>query len=181
MRGIRSDAIMDTLSGVVFDAFGAADAPTPYGLWFDGAWDKPRLTDPAVCQGLADYAGMLANGPANKFAIDWGEANALFQQGKAAFYIDASLFGPGYEDPDLSVVPGKVGYSPLPPSIGRRQLDTGHWLWGLGIPRNAANKDAAWYVHPVDDQQGEHRQDRREHGRRACDCRRTAIPPSPRH
>ncbi len=145
MRGIRSDAIMDTLSGVVFDAFGAADAPTPYGLWFDGAWDKPRLTDPAVCQGLADYAGMLANGPANKFAIDWGEANALFQQGKAAFYIDASLFGPGYEDPDLSVVPGKVGYSPLPPASADGKSYTGHWLWGLGIPRNAANKDAAWY------------------------------------
>ena len=46
MRGIRSDAIMDTLSGVVWNAWGAADAPPPYGLWFDGAWTKPRLTDP---------------------------------------------------------------------------------------------------------------------------------------
>jgi multiple sugar transport system substrate-binding protein len=145
MRGVRSDTLMDTLSGVVFDAFGAAAAPAPFGLWFDGAWDKPRLTDPAVCQGLANYAGMVAAGPANKFALDWPAANQLFQQGKAAFLIDASLFGPSYEDPKLSVVGGKVGYDALPPAAAGGTSYTGHWLWGLGIPKNAANKDAAWY------------------------------------
>jgi multiple sugar transport system substrate-binding protein len=69
----------------------------------------------------------------------------LFQQGKAAFFIDASLFGPGYEDPDASVVVGKTGYSALPPQEAGGNSQTGHWLWGLGIPKNAANKDAAWY------------------------------------
>jgi multiple sugar transport system substrate-binding protein len=145
MRGIRSDTIMDTLSGVVFDAFGAGAAAPPYGMWFDGAWDKPRLTDPGVCQGLANYAGMVAAGPANKFALDWPAANALFQQGKAAFLIDASLFGPSYEDATQSVVAGKVGYAPLPPGSADGTSYTGHWLWGLGIPKNATNKDAAWY------------------------------------
>jgi multiple sugar transport system substrate-binding protein len=37
MRGIRSDTIMDTFSGVVYDSWGAKEAPPPYGLWFDGA------------------------------------------------------------------------------------------------------------------------------------------------
>jgi multiple sugar transport system substrate-binding protein len=146
MRGIRSDTIMDTLSGVVLNAWGAADAPTPYNIWFDGDWAAPRLTDPGVCQGLANYAGLLAAGPANKYAIDWPDANTLFQQGKAAFFIDASLFGPAYEDPDQSIVAGKVLYSALPPMEAGGESYTGHWLWGLGIPANATNKDAGWYL-----------------------------------
>jgi multiple sugar transport system substrate-binding protein len=145
MRGIRSDTIMDTLSGVVWNSWGAADAPTPYGMWFDGAWDKPRLTDPGVCGGLTNYGKLLATGPTNKFAIDWGDANTLFQQGKAAFFIDASLFGPSYEDPDVSQVAGKVGYSVLPPVTAGGDSYTGHWLWGLGIPKYSTHKDAAWY------------------------------------
>lgn len=145
MRGIRSDTIMDTFSGVVYDAWGAKDAPPPYGLWFDGAWDKPRLTDPGVCAGMTNYAKLLAAGPANKFAIDWPDANTLFQQGKAAFFIDASLFGPSYEDATKSAVAGKVGYSPIPPVTAGGDSFTGHWLWGLGMPKNAPNKDAAWY------------------------------------
>ncbi len=145
MRGIRSDTIMDTLTGVVLNAVGDMESPTPYNIWFDGSWDNPRLDDPAVCKGLADYADMLAAGPANKFAIDWPDANTLFQQGRAAFFIDASLFGPGYEDPEMSIVAGKTGYMALPPQEASGNSQTGHWLWGLGIPKNAANKDAAWY------------------------------------
>ncbi len=145
MRGIPSDTIMDTFSGVVFNRFGVRAAPPPYGLWFDGAWDKPRLTDPDVCKGMTDYANLLATGPANKFSIDWSDANSLFSQGKAAFFIDASLFGPAYEDASKSQVAGKVGYSALPPATAGGTSYTGHWLWGLGIPKNAPNKDAAWY------------------------------------
>jgi multiple sugar transport system substrate-binding protein len=145
MRGIRSDTIMDTLSGVVWNSWGAADAPTPYGMWFDGAWDKPRLTDPGVCGGLTNYGKLLATGPANKYAIDWPDANTLFSQGKAAFFIDASLFGPSYEDPNVSQVAGKVGYAVLPPVTAGGESFTGHWLWGLGIPKYSTHKDAAWY------------------------------------
>lgn len=145
MRGIRSDAIMDTLSGVVWDAWGDADAPTPYGLWFDGAWNKARLTDEGVCKGLTNYGKLLAAGPENKYAIDWPDANTLFSQGKAAFFIDASLFGPSYEDPAVSQVAGKVGYAVLPPVTAGGTSYSGHWLWGLGIPKNAVNKDAGWY------------------------------------
>ena len=145
MRGIRSDTIMDTLSGVVWNAFGDRQAPTPYGMWFDGGWDKPRLTDPGVCQGLANYGNLLATGPANKYAIDWPDANTLFSQGKAAFFIDASLFGPSYEDASQSAVAGKVGYAVLPPVDAGGKSYTGHWLWGLGIPKTSEKKDAAWY------------------------------------
>jgi len=33
----------------------------------------------------------------------------------------------------------------LPPVETGGESFTGHWLWGLGIPKSAANKDAAWY------------------------------------
>lgn len=145
MRGIRSDTIMDTLSGVVFDSWGDKSMPAPYGVWFDGAWTTPRISDPLVCQGLANYAGMLAAGPANKYSIDWPDANTLFSQGKAAYFIDASLFGPSYEDKTQSQVAGKVGYAVLPPTTAGGKSYSGAWLWGLGIPKNAQHKDAAWY------------------------------------
>jgi multiple sugar transport system substrate-binding protein len=145
MRGIRSDTIMDTLTGVVFNEWGPKPVEAPYGVWFDGDWSRPRLTDPSICQGLADYAAMLAAGPANKYAIDWPDANTLFSQGKVAYFVDASLFGPSYEDPAQSRVAGKVGYAPLPPTTPGGTSYTGAWVWGLGIPAHAQHKDAAWY------------------------------------
>ncbi len=84
------------------------------------AWDKPRLTDERVCGGLANYGKLLAAGPANKYAIDWPDANTLFSQGKAAYFIDASLFGPelrGSRRPPRS--PGSR--LRRPPAAGRRR------------------------------------------------------------
>lgn len=143
MRGIRSDTIMDTLSGVVFDAWGTDPTPLPYNLWFDGDWKKGRFTDPRIQKGLANYAAMMKAGPPNIQALDWNDANQLFMQGKVAFFIDASLFGPGYEDASQSQVAGKVGYAPLPKTD--KGSMTGHWMWGLGIPANSQKKEAAWY------------------------------------
>lgn len=143
MRGIRSDTIMDTLTGVVFNSWGSDPTPLPYNIWFDGDWTKPRVTDPRITEGLANYAGLMKAGPPNIQSIDWNDANQLFAQGKVAFFIDASLFGPGYEDPETSTVAGKVGYAPLPKTDQGSM--TGHWLWGLGIPKNSEHKEAAWY------------------------------------
>jgi len=144
MRGIRSDTIMDTATGMVFNRWGAAAASLPFNVWFDGAWTKPRLSDPRIAAGLADYAGMMQAGPANIQALDWPDASLLFSQGRAAFYIDASLFGPGFEDEQSSAVAGKVGYAVLPPARAGGVSRSGHWMWGLGIPKNAAHPEAAW-------------------------------------
>jgi multiple sugar transport system substrate-binding protein len=115
----------------------------PYNLWFDGDWTKGRFNDPRIAEGLGNYAALMKASPPNIQAIDWYDANQLFQQGKVAFFIDASLFGPGYEDASQSQVAGKVGYAPLPKT--EKGSMTGHWMWGLGIPANSDNKEAAWY------------------------------------
>jgi multiple sugar transport system substrate-binding protein len=142
MRGVQSDAIIDTVTGIVLNSWGEQSAPLPYNLWFDHDWSSPRLTDPRIVQGLETYARLMQAGPTQIKTIDWPQATRLFQDGRAAFYIDASLFGPGYEDVAKSAIAGQVGYAVLP-----RFHDTsltGHWLWGLGIAQQTRHPKAAW-------------------------------------
>lgn len=145
VRGIRSGLVVPEMEGLVANSWGSADTPQPYNIWYDGAWDKPRLTDPKICAGITNWAKLLAAGPSNKYAIDWPDAVTLFSQGKAAFYVDASLFSPTFENPTSSQVVGKVGYTQLPPGNAEGKSFTTYWEWGLGIPKNANNKDAAWF------------------------------------
>lgn len=143
MRGVRSDLTLGTMTGLVFNQVPAtAQIEQPYNVWFDGAWDKPTLEEPGVKQGIVDYAKLLATGPSNKFNIDWADANALFSQGKAAFYIDASVFGPSFEDPAGSSIVGQVGYAALPQ--GEVEGTTGAWSWALSMSKKSASKGAAW-------------------------------------
>jgi multiple sugar transport system substrate-binding protein len=145
MRGIRSHTIMDTVTGMVFNVWGEEEMSLPYNVWFDGAWENPIVNDERIATGLSHYAGMMSAGPVNIQALDWPDASLLFQQGRAAFFIDASLFGPGFEDPEASAVAGQTGYAVLPPVEAGGASYTGHWMWGLGIPANAQSPEAAWY------------------------------------
>jgi multiple sugar transport system substrate-binding protein len=143
MRGQRSASLVDTLTGVVLNDWGGAEATLPQNIWFDGDWDKPRFNDPKIASGLAHYAGLLKAGPPNILSFNWSDASRFFSQGRAAFFIDASLFGPGFEDPASSKIAGNVGYAPLPAANGNVGHH-GHWLWGLSVPANSENADAAW-------------------------------------
>ncbi|MCP4385642.1 MAG: extracellular solute-binding protein [Hyphomicrobiales bacterium] len=145
MRGIRSDTLIDTITGIVNNSVGEASRDAPYNVWFDGDWEKPRLDDPAITRGLANYAELMKAGPVNIQAMDWPDASQLFQAGGAAFFIDASLFGPGFENADESPIAGKVGYSVIPVDNSTGNPYTAHWQWGYGIPANASNADAGWY------------------------------------
>ena len=145
MRGIRSDTLIDTVTGIVYNSFGADATPLPQNVWFDGDWSRPRLTDPRIVRGLANYASLMTSGPINIQALDWPDAARLFQQGRAAFFIDASLFGPGFEDPESSRVADKTGYAVIPADAPDGASYTAHWMWGLGIPANAPNPEAGWY------------------------------------
>jgi len=145
VRGIRSGLVTPEMQGVITDSWGSTPNPQPYNIWYDGAWDKPILTNTAICQGMTNWAKLLDAGPPNKYSIDWPDAVTLFSQGTVAFYVDASLFGPTFEDASTSRVAGKVGYMQLPTANAEGKSFTTFWEWGLGIPSNAKNKDAAWY------------------------------------
>lgn len=143
MRGKRSAELVDTMTGIVLDAWGDEKAELPYNFWFDGDWSKPRFNDPRIAKGLSYYAGLLQAGPPSVLSYGWEDASRFFSQGNAAFFVDASVFGPGFEDPANSAIAGKVGYAPLPPSAGDIGY-SGHWSWGISIPKNSQKKDAAW-------------------------------------
>lgn len=143
-RGARSVGIFDTVSGVIFDSWGAASPALPYNIWFDGDWSKPRMTDDRIVAGLKNYTGLLKAAPSNALSMDWPEATQLFKDGRAAFYVDASVFGPTFEDKAQSKVAGDVGYMPLPPAVEGGKTRSGQWLWSLAIPKNSAHKKAAW-------------------------------------
>jgi multiple sugar transport system substrate-binding protein len=143
VRGVRSSAIVDIPTAFVINRLAnPAQANLPYNVWFDAAWDAPIMTSDPVVQGLKDYADLLAAGPPNRFNIDWPDANALFSQGKIAFYVDASVFGPSFEDPASSTIAGQVGYAPLP--TGSPEGASGLWSWGLSVCAQSDNKGAAW-------------------------------------
>lgn len=144
VRGLRSAGIRDPLTSVVLNAFGDPGAVhLPENVWFSEGFDTPRLDDPAIVDGMTSYARLVAAGPANALSLDWPDATALFGQGRAAFMIDSTAFSPTFENPDESLVAGKVGYAPIPQS--ERGRGTGIASWGLGIPENSQNKEAAWY------------------------------------
>ena len=145
MRGVRSDTVIDTLTGIVYNSWGGRAFSLPQNIWFDGDWTKPRVTDPAIVRGLSNYAGLMQAGPINVQAMDWPDAARLFSQGRATFFIDASLFGPGFEDPESSKMAGKTGYAVIPTDNDEGKSYTGHWMWGLGVPANAPNPEAGWF------------------------------------
>ena len=75
------------------------------------------------------YAKLLQDaGPAGVGNYTWYEAVSDFQQGKAAMYIDASVFMSQIEDPAKSTVAGKVGYAPMPAGPKGAFANTGSWM-----------------------------------------------------
>ncbi len=143
MRGKLSAELVDTMTGIVFNAWGGDPIVLPQNVWFDGDWSKPRFNDPKITKGLSHYAGLLKSGPPSVLSYGWEDASRFFADGHAAFFVDASVFGPSFEDKASSKVVGKVGYAPLPPVIGDVGY-SGHWSWGISIPKNSEKKDAAW-------------------------------------
>ena len=144
LRGIRSDTLIDTITGFVNNSVGAADRSAPYNVWFSGDWSNPNMDNPDIIRALTNYAELMKTGPINIQAMDWSDASQFFMAGGAAFFIDASLFAPGFENADESPIAGKIGYSVIPVDNDEGAPYTAHWQWGFGIPQNAANAEAGW-------------------------------------
>jgi len=145
VRGL-ANADIDILTSLVYNQWPstAGKISLPYNVWFKDSWKTPRMTDPAIVKGLSDYAALMAAGPPERFKVDWSMANDLFKQGKIAFYIDASVFQPGFEDRATSPIAGQVGYALLP--TGAFGGGTGQWSWGIGVSSASKHKEAAWLL-----------------------------------
>lgn len=87
------------------------------GRYFDES-GKLVVDSPEAIAGTKAYCDLLNNyGPKGYSNFGWQENRLLFQQGKAAMTIDATVNGAYCEDPKESSIVGKVGYAPVPSEV----------------------------------------------------------------
>ncbi|NIL17493.1 sugar ABC transporter substrate-binding protein [Pseudomonas sp. AN3A02] len=123
-------ALLSTMA----NAFGAR--------WFDEQW-KPELTSPEWTAAANFYVNTLKNyGPPGGSSNGFNETLALFNSGKCAIWVDASVAGSFTTDKTQSKVADSVGFAAAPTEV----TDKGSsWLyaWSLAIPATSKHKDAA--------------------------------------
>ena len=114
-----------------------------YGArWFDEQW-KPEFTGPEWKNALNFYVDtMKKSGPPGASSNGFNENLALFNSGKCAIWVDASVAGSFVTDKTQSKVSDHVGFTFAPHQV----TDKGSaWLysWALAIPTSSKAKDAA--------------------------------------
>ncbi len=103
---------------------------------------KSTFDSDEAAAAITMYATLLQKaGPAGVGNYTWYEAVADFQQGKAAMYLDASVFMSQIEDPEKSTVAGKVGYAAMPAGPAGAFANTGSWM--LSMSSSSKNKVGA--------------------------------------
>lgn len=135
-----------------------------YGArWFDENW-QPQFNSPEWKAAITDYLDLMHNyGPPGASSNGFNENLTLFQQGKCAIWIDATVAGSFVTDPNNSTVADKVGFA-LAPDAGKGKRANWLWAWALAIPSSSdaipqAKEFIAWatskdYTNLVAEQQG---------------------------
>lgn len=114
-----------------------------YGArWFDEQW-QPEFSGPEWKNALSFYVdNMKESGPPGASSNGFNENLALFNSGKCAIWVDASVAGSFVTDQSQSKVAQQVGFTYAPHQV----TDKGSaWLysWSLAIPTSSKAKDAA--------------------------------------
>ncbi|BAQ81059.1 MULTISPECIES: ABC transporter substrate-binding protein [Pseudomonas] len=114
-----------------------------YGArWFNEQW-QPEFTGPEWKNALTFYVdNMKKSGPPGASSNGFNENLALFNSGKCAIWVDASVAGSFVTDQSQSKVAEQVGFTFAPHQV----TDKGSaWLysWSLAIPASSKAKDAA--------------------------------------
>ena len=112
------------------------------GKVLDDEW-RPVVNDEAGVQAAEALKTILDCGPDGATSFGFAEAKNAFLQGDAAMFLDSTVVAGEADDPEVSAVAGNVGYVPHPMGT-RRGSQTGGF--GLAIPKNAENKDAAFLL-----------------------------------
>src|SRR5207247_1261325 len=101
----------------------------------------PRLTSPQAVGALQHMVDCMQYAPSGALSYDFTVSTNAFSAGKTAMMmVWSTIAGPVY-NPKTSKVASKVGVA-VPPGGGKAVRGG----WGMGIPKNAQNKDAAWTV-----------------------------------
>ncbi|CAO3410150.1 ABC transporter substrate-binding protein [Azospirillum largimobile] len=123
-------------------AFLSAMANSFGASWFDMNWKPQFNTDPWK-QTLTTYLGLMKDaGPPGASSNGFNENLALFQSGKCAMWIDATVAASFVSNPAQSKVADKVGYA-LAPDTGLGKRSNWLWAWSLAVPASSRKGDAA--------------------------------------
>lgn len=112
------------------------------GRIFDDNWE-PIVNNAAGVQAAEALRTIVGCGAEGAATFGFAEAGASFLQGNSAMFLDSTVFAGQVEDPTKSKVVGKVGWAPHPVGV-RAGSQTGGF--GIAIPRNAENKEAAFLL-----------------------------------
>jgi len=112
------------------------------GRIFDDEWNV-IVNNEAGVKAAEALKSIVDCGPEGAQTFGFAEAGAAFLQGDTAMFLDSTVFAGSINDPEKSKVVGKVGWAPHPMGT-RRGSQTGGF--GIGIPANAQNKDAAFLL-----------------------------------
>lgn len=105
---------------------------------------KATLNTPEAIEAFTFYGDMLRNyGPPGVLNMSWPQALAIFAQGNAAMYTDASVFYSNMLDPEQSDVGELVGFAQFPAGpAGSKPYSI--VSWGISMAANSRNQEAAW-------------------------------------
>jgi multiple sugar transport system substrate-binding protein len=112
------------------------------GRVFDAEWN-PTINDAAAVEAASALKTIVDCGVEGSQTFGPAEAAASFAQGQSAMFLDSIAFAAGFEDESRSQIAGNVGWAMHPEGV-RRGSQTGGF--GIAIPRNAQNKDAAFLL-----------------------------------
>lgn len=111
------------------------------GQWFDMAW-KPQIDTKPWHDAIGFYVDLMKQyGPPGASANSFNENLALFNEGKCAQWVDATIAASFISDPKQSKVADKVAFAQAPTAVSPKGANW-LWSWNLAIPASST-KDAA--------------------------------------
>ena len=110
--------------------------------WFDEKWNA-QFNTPEWKKTLDFYVALMkADGPPGASSNGFNENLALFDAGKCAMWIDATVAASFVTNPKDSRVADKVGFA-MAPNAGLGKNANWLWAWNLAIPAGSKKVDAA--------------------------------------
>ncbi len=111
------------------------------GRWFDERW-RPQLDSPEWGKAVHFYVDLLRNyGPPGASSNGFNESLTLFENGRCAMWIDATVAA-GTLASKESKVADAVGFAPAPVAATPRGAQW-LWFWGLAVPASSTHPSEA--------------------------------------
>ncbi len=110
--------------------------------WFDESW-KPEFKGAEWNNALKFYVNLLGKyGPPKAEKNGFNENLALFNEGKCAMWVDASVAGSFITDKSQSKIADNVGFALAPKEVTAKGSGW-LWTWALAIPSSSDAIEAA--------------------------------------